>query len=160
MNGFSKRLKIALKAAGYTQKKATEKLNLSKNALTNYVKGRIPDTLILYKLSKLLDVSMEWLLDGEDYPSKNISLSSSNKNTMTCDTIEADPLADSYGHTNNLMELTEDEHNLIHKYRQLSKNDKEEIEAILNMKFDRIALKKGTSFTSQNGKKETTKELA
>ena len=68
-NNFGERLKMALKAAGYTQKKATEELELSKNAITNYVAGRIPDAQILYKLAQLCSVSMEWLLTGEDHPS-------------------------------------------------------------------------------------------
>lgn len=63
---FGKRLKKALKQAGYTQAKATEELGLSKNAITNYVSGRIPDTLILYKLANLCNVSMEWLLSGKE----------------------------------------------------------------------------------------------
>ncbi|KYG91232.1 hypothetical protein A0U40_15995 [[Bacillus] sp. KCTC 13219] len=65
-NKFGERLKIALKDAGYTQKKATESLGLSKNAITNYVAGRIPDAQILYKLARLCSVSMEWLLTGDD----------------------------------------------------------------------------------------------
>lgn len=65
-NNFGERLKMSLKQSGYTQKAATEELELSKNAITNYVGGRIPDALILYKLAKLCSVSMEWLLTGEN----------------------------------------------------------------------------------------------
>lgn len=65
-NNFGERLKNALSNAGYSQKRATEILELSKNAITNYVSGRIPDTLILHKLAKLCSVSMEWLLVGEE----------------------------------------------------------------------------------------------
>lgn len=76
-NNFGERLKMALKAAGYTQKKATEELELSKNAITNYVAGRIPDAQILYKLAQLCSVSMEWLLTGEDHPSHSIEKANS-----------------------------------------------------------------------------------
>ncbi len=73
-DNFGERLKLALKRAGYSQKKATEELQLSKNAITNYVAGRIPDAQILYKLAKLCSVSMEWLLTGEEYIPKQESL--------------------------------------------------------------------------------------
>lgn len=65
-NEFGDRLKECLKNIGYTQKRATEELGLSKNAIANYVAGRIPDALILYKIAKLCSVSMEWLLTGHD----------------------------------------------------------------------------------------------
>lgn len=63
---FGKRLKNCLKNAGYTQIKATEELNLSKNAIFNYTKGRIPEAKILYELSELCNVSMEYLLTGKE----------------------------------------------------------------------------------------------
>lgn len=70
---FGQRLKECLKNAGYTQKKATEKLGLSKNAILNYTKGRIPTTQILHQLSQMCGVSMEYLLTGLDResPSNN-----------------------------------------------------------------------------------------
>lgn len=63
---FGNRLKKCLKDAGYTQIKATEELKLSKNAILNYTKGRIPEAKILYELSKLCNVSMEYLLIGKE----------------------------------------------------------------------------------------------
>lgn len=62
---FGERLKKCLKEAGYTQLKATEELQLSKNAILNYTKGRIPEANILHALSKLCNVSMEYLLTGK-----------------------------------------------------------------------------------------------
>ncbi|WP_113673876.1 helix-turn-helix domain-containing protein [Vallitalea guaymasensis] len=64
--GFGERLKECLKNAGYTNKMAIEELGLSQNAITNYIKGRLPKTQILYQLSHICDVSIEYLLTGND----------------------------------------------------------------------------------------------
>lgn len=64
--GFGQRLKEAIKQADITQKYIAEELDISTTAMTNYIKGRIPDATILYNISKLLGVSMEWLLVGND----------------------------------------------------------------------------------------------
>lgn len=61
---FGTRLKGCLKNAGFTQKSATDKLNLSKNAILNYTKGRVPTAQILHQLAQLCGVSMEYLLTG------------------------------------------------------------------------------------------------
>lgn len=63
---FGKRLKDSLKETGYTQARATEELKLSKNAIGNYVKGRIPEAKILYQLAHICGVSMEYLLTGKE----------------------------------------------------------------------------------------------
>lgn len=65
-NGFGERLRLALKNANYTQVRAAHKLEISKGAMLNYVKGRIPEAEILYRISKLLGTSMEWLLCGKE----------------------------------------------------------------------------------------------
>ncbi len=73
--GFGLRLKKSIKKAGYTQKEVVEKLNLSKNSITNYVNGRIPKAEILQDLANICNVSMEWLLTGEEtgiYPRSKI----------------------------------------------------------------------------------------
>lgn len=167
MNEFAERLRLALKQAGYTQKRATEELNLSKNAITNYMNGRIPDATILYRLSKLLNVTMEWLLEGDGQPISMVSNDcvSVKENCIDIEHIRASDSQEvsSDGIPNNLIELTEDERDLINKYRQISINDKEEISALLNMKYSRVGFKKGKSFTSangENGEDAATKELA
>lgn len=80
---FGERLKVALKKAGYSQKSATEKLGLSKNALTNYVAGRIPEALILYNLSQLCSVSMEWLLTGKEEFDESLKVIEKKEITVT-----------------------------------------------------------------------------
>lgn len=81
MNNFGERLRIALKASGYTQYKITKELNLSKNAITNYVNGRVPKAEILYSIAKMLNVSMEWLLTGSESKVNNVEVSC-NKNLI------------------------------------------------------------------------------
>ncbi|MCT4542220.1 MAG: helix-turn-helix domain-containing protein [Vallitalea sp.] len=80
---FGNRLKKELKKNNITQKEATELLNLSKNAIGNYVKGRVPTAEILYKLSNLFNVSMEYLLTGEENTSTYKENSQYNKLVYT-----------------------------------------------------------------------------
>ena len=62
---FGDRLRKALKVKGLTQIEAANLISITKNAMNNYVQGRIPETTILYKLALLCSVSMEWLLSGQ-----------------------------------------------------------------------------------------------
>ncbi|WP_420805161.1 helix-turn-helix domain-containing protein [Gottschalkia acidurici] len=49
------------------QKDLCNLTNLSKNAISNYISGnRVPDTNSIYKISIALNVSIEWLLTGEE----------------------------------------------------------------------------------------------
>lgn len=138
MNNFGERLKDTLKQAGYTQAKATEELGLSRNAITNYVGGRIPDATILYKLSNLLGVSMEWLLTGIEDASG---------------TIESRDDSDGYSALTNI------EKDMVKKFKVLKQEDKEELLTMLDMKYDRY-LKKEMSSTSKNGGGAGTNETA
>lgn len=70
MNTFAERLVYAIEQSGLTKKEIDATLNLNKNALTQYKKGRIPDTDKLLGLSQLLNVSMNWLLTGEEIPAR------------------------------------------------------------------------------------------
>lgn len=114
MENFGERLKIALKSSGYSQSKITEELNLSKNAITNYVNGRLPKADILYDIAKSLNVSMEWLLTGTDSESKfNDAKTSFNK---------------------NFIELNEKELNVINMYRKLNNDTQRQIDGMLEIK--------------------------
>lgn len=62
---IGKRIKERQLALGMKQKDITEKSGISKAAISNYISGlRVPDTETLYKLSLVLETSMEWLLIG------------------------------------------------------------------------------------------------
>lgn len=140
MNNFSERLRYALKSAGYTQKRITEELSLSKNAITNYVKGRIPDATILYKLSKTLNVTMEWLLTGEDPNQQN----SSNEESKV---------------EHILGKLSDEEIHFIELLRNLDDHEKAKIEGMLELKTaEAQSAKKELSSPYQNGDEDAATE--
>lgn len=63
---FGKRFSGLLESKNITNTKLTELAGLSKNNIGNYKNGQIPNASILYKLSQLLGVSMEYLLAGKE----------------------------------------------------------------------------------------------
>lgn len=68
------RIKERQKILKLKQKDIIEKTGLSKTAISNYINGaRIPESEALYKISKILNTSMEWLLVGE-LTNENITL--------------------------------------------------------------------------------------
>ncbi|MCQ4924833.1 helix-turn-helix domain-containing protein [Tissierella carlieri] len=94
---------------------------ISKNAVSNYVNGnRVPDTMSLYKLSKTLDTSMEWILTGEGVKS--------TKQPQ---------------YTNQIPSLAKQESDMIAKYKQFTQEDKEDIKVLIEMKYNRL-IKNGT----------------
>lgn len=72
LENFGKRVSLCMKNSGYTNKTLTEELAVSKNAVGNYINNQIPNAKILYALSQLFGVTMEYLLTGEN---KNNDLS-------------------------------------------------------------------------------------
>jgi transcriptional regulator with XRE-family HTH domain/SOS-response transcriptional repressor LexA len=67
---FSQRLKVLMAEHGIsTQTVLAEKLRISKNAVTNYVKhGRVPEGDILLKMAEFFGVTTDFLLKGEIEP--------------------------------------------------------------------------------------------
>ena len=66
---FANRLRNCIDESGCTQVELADRLGISKFTLSKYLNGRIPETTILYALSKFFGKSMEWFLTGEE--SKN-----------------------------------------------------------------------------------------
>ncbi|WP_066189589.1 helix-turn-helix domain-containing protein [Gracilibacillus timonensis] len=67
--GVGDRLLDRMNDLGLKQVDVSKATGISKNAMSNYVSGkRVPDTVGIYKLSKFLSVSIEWLLTGEEQP--------------------------------------------------------------------------------------------
>ncbi len=65
-NEIGNRIKLKIKESGLRQKDIVEASGVSKAALSNYISGnRIPDTEAIYKISKELGISIEWILTGE-----------------------------------------------------------------------------------------------
>lgn len=137
---FGERLKQALKEAGYSQKSASEVLGLSKNAMTNYAGGRIPEAMILYRIAKLCSVSMEWLLTGEG-----------ERGAVEARIANAE--VSSYSSTGT--DLSPQEIEFVAKIRQLTKENRIKVEGIVEgllMSQDSYPQSRtGTSSRSTNG---------
>ncbi len=65
-DSFRERLPFLLKKVGYNKKQASKEVGISINTIKYYENGGRPDTKILQGLSKLVGVSMEFLLTGEE----------------------------------------------------------------------------------------------
>ena len=62
---LGKKLRSARKSAGLTQEQLSEKLLVSRQAITKWEAGKgMPDIENLKRISKLLDISIDYLLDG------------------------------------------------------------------------------------------------
>lgn len=120
--GIGMRISEKMDILGLKQVDIIKTTGISKTAISNYVNGnRVPDTMSIYKLSKVLNVSIEWLLTGEE--------------TVV--------------HNDN-SDMTGDESDMIAKFRALEYEDQRDTLDIIDMKYNR-RIKKETSSTSSNG---------
>lgn len=111
---------------------------ISKNAVSNYVSGnRTPDTLAVYKLSKVLDVTIEWILTGEE-----LNINQSANNTQRFEELKPE----------DAITLKSYEIDMINKFRILDQDDKQDTLDIIEMKYNR-KVKRGTSSNSTSGGK-------
>ncbi len=62
-NSFGERLKIAFNQA--INADIAKKLEVSEGAVSNYVRGRVPDAEKLLLISKITNCSIDWLLTGK-----------------------------------------------------------------------------------------------
>lgn len=66
LKGFGKRLKDSVRQSSYTQKQLSDILGINQDTFSNYVKEiYYPKADILYHLTELLDVSLDWMLTGQ-----------------------------------------------------------------------------------------------
>lgn len=61
---FSCRLRDLIAERGISQRDVARAVEIAESALTNYLRGRVPKSEELYKLSLFFGVRMEWLLAG------------------------------------------------------------------------------------------------
>jgi len=60
-------LKTAIQTRGYTQKELSEILRVNQDTITNYVKEKsLPKADMLLNICDLLDISIDWLIKGDD----------------------------------------------------------------------------------------------
>ena len=64
--GFSERFSALINGCGLTQKELSVVLMMSDTAIINYKRGRVPKADELLRIAKYFNVSIEWLLTGED----------------------------------------------------------------------------------------------
>lgn len=62
---FGETLEKLIKLKGFTKKVIAEKIGYTAGGFNHFVKGRVPDGLLLKKIADILDVTMEELLTGE-----------------------------------------------------------------------------------------------
>lgn len=75
-NRLNKRIIIARKSKGFTQKYLAQQLDISLPTMNHYETGkRTPNSDLLAKLAKLVDCDAGWLLTGEGNPQKITDLS-------------------------------------------------------------------------------------
>lgn len=126
LSGVGERISQRMKELNFKQKDLSEKTGISKNAISNYINDlRIPKTLECYKISQQLLVSMEWLLTGLEC--KNTCVH--NVQVVNSDTSQ----------------LTEEEKDLILKFRHFDELDKEFIKDTINNLLKRLE-KSSTSY--------------
>jgi len=82
--GFSVRLRQVIEETNLTQVEVAKRLGISKHNFTNYLHGRVPETTILYALSRYFDKSMEWFLVG-DCTENRINVRFDNEDSNDCE---------------------------------------------------------------------------
>lgn len=65
-NEFGTRFTKILENSKISNTEVTKLAGISKNNIGNYKNGQIPNATILYKLSQIFGISMEYLLVGKD----------------------------------------------------------------------------------------------
>lgn len=136
--GFGGRVQKILDENGLKQADLASLSGLSRTAISQYITGkRMPDSISAYKISQVLNVSMDWLVSGKI--TTGTTILSSNENRII-EKIRSGliPLFDEeVDFSNDVSPLDKRENELIQYYRLLSDIDKEDIYDIIKMKYAR-----------------------
>lgn len=129
MESIAIRLKKELDKKGINAAHLGEAVSISNSTISRILNGtQYPNSDTLYKISKYLDVSMEYILTGEDTSQKNC--------------VDA--------------KMDYKENYLLSSFKKLSPQDQDELIAILNIKLAKSDTSKGEKLlTSQNTKTNT-----
>lgn len=136
-SGIGKRINERLKEMGLKQTDLCRETGLSTTAISQYcTEKRIPDTTSLFKISNVLNTSMEWMLIGDYSTNENLT----NEN-LKCDGIP----------------LSTDENDLIAMYRLLGNREREDVFDYLNMKYEKATGEKESIYSTyfEEKKKQT-----
>lgn len=107
MCSFADKLKDLRITKGLTKKEVAEAVGVHPSTIGNLEKGSIPQADLLFSLSKLFNVSMEYLINPDESEIESAQ---------------------------SLM-LTSEEMTLLNLYHQLDQRDREEIIGIINLKL-------------------------
>lgn len=119
---LTENLSALRKAYGFTQKDISDKLNISRQAYSNYERNeRTPDLDLLIKLSQIYQVSLDQLVNSSCAPN---GLLKEQKGPYTPG-LEIDSA--------NTLYLTSEEVKVIKKYRLLTKDYKKIIDKFLDI---------------------------
>lgn len=137
--GVGERIAQRLNELKLSQKDVYSVTGFSKTTMSNYVNGkRLPNTSELYQLAKFLDVSMEWLLTGNDI--------TTNENHSS----------DQSSKINYNFQFSPEDIELLAKIRQLTEREQgrieERIEMVLSARNTTDSSSKPESPASKNGK--------
>ena len=66
--GIHERLREARLAKGWNQTELAEQVNISQQAVSGYEKDRRPRFDVVIQLCEALEISLDWLVWGEDEP--------------------------------------------------------------------------------------------
>ncbi|MFQ5629949.1 MAG: helix-turn-helix domain-containing protein [bacterium] len=83
LTAFGKRLMLAIKTKGYTQKKFAKLMGVSENSIINYCKGRrAPRVPFLDKAGIALEVPLDWLVLGQTTHSQQLTANNQRRAIM------------------------------------------------------------------------------
>lgn len=109
---FGDRLKKAIKNAGTTQRALAGRLSLSESSVSGYIKGDTEPSLdSLDTISKQLNVSLDWLITGQQKKKPHLE-------------IVRESLAEYSGKT---IQLTENEATMLGQFRKLKEQKQTDI---------------------------------
>ena len=72
--GFADRLVTLLTEEGLRPADLSQRAGVSLEVVEDCLRGELPDVTSLYRIAKALDVTMEWLLTGEEIKMPETSL--------------------------------------------------------------------------------------
>jgi len=149
MDTIGKRIRWAREKKGLTQLDIKQKTGISSGNLSDIEKDKsLPSAKALISLKRELDVSIDWLLTGEEPVQKELFVAEERAKYQV----------------DELWPLAEQERDMLWKYRQLDDRDQVEIKEIVEMKYSR-SVKRGRSSSSRSGgrgsgEEAVTKEYA
>lgn len=162
---IGKRIKELRLSKNYTMVQLAELINIKASNISRYEKDEYnPSSDVIIALSQIFEVSTDFILLGnKDNNNKNYNLEQLTeyekqiiyKCRSGAKIIFDDDLTSETGLIDG---LTKKESNIILKYRALDERNKEELEDILNLKYDRVLKRhvvnenKDTSSTLISGK--------